>query len=140
MRAGCGIDAAGVRDDFDVAVFQLVREAADEGREIARVAEGGVGLLLLLQDRHGDFGEIVEHEEIDGTLFDEVDGGFEPVAPEALAIGDADHKVSSASAMARGRCRVTSSASARISRVSSGSIRASQWPRAAAYFASSQRS
>ena len=94
----------------------------------------------VLQDGHGDLGQIVQYEKVDGALLDEMDGGFEPVAPEALAVCDANHKVSSASATARGRCSVTSSASERTSRVSSGSIRASQWPRAAPYFASSQRS
>src|SRR5262249_18578066 len=63
----------------------------DERREIAGVAEIGVGLLLLLQDGHGDLGEVVEREVVDGPLFDEADGGFEPVAPEPLAVSDADH-------------------------------------------------
>ena len=36
--------------------FEFAREAADERRKIARVSESRILLLLLLQNRHGDFG------------------------------------------------------------------------------------
>src|SRR5207248_10373865 len=91
VRAGDRVDAPSIGDNLNVALLQLARQAADERREIARIAQRRIVLLLLLQDGHGDFGEVVEHEEIDGPLVDQAHGGFEPVAPEALPIGDADH-------------------------------------------------
>ena len=120
--------------------LSLRGQTTDERREIARVADRGIVLFLLLQDRHRDFGEIVEDEEIDGAFVDEPYRRFEPIAPKPLPVGDANHKVSSASGVARGCCIAISTAIVRISRESFGSITASQCPRAAAYFASSQRS
>jgi hypothetical protein len=63
-----------------------------------------------------------------------------PAVPDDFNRHGAQVRVSSASAVARGRFSATSSASVSTSRVSFGSMTASQWPRAAAYFASSQRS
>ena len=91
VRAGHGIDATGIGHHLDIALAKPRGEAADQGREVACVAELWVLLLLLLQDGHGDFGEIVEDQEVDGTFVDEADGGFQPVAPKTLAISDADH-------------------------------------------------
>jgi hypothetical protein len=88
-RAGYRIDAAGVGDDFDAAVAELVGDASDERRKIAGVAEIGVLLALLLQDGHGDFGQVVESEIVDRPAVHQTDGGFEPVAPEALTVSDA---------------------------------------------------
>ena len=59
-RAGDGIHAAGIGDHFDIALADAPGDAGDERRKVARVAEVRIGLLLLLQDRHGDFGEVVE--------------------------------------------------------------------------------
>ena len=50
-------------------------------------------LALLLQDRHGDLGQVVESQVVDGPLLDEADRSFQPVAPEALAVGDANHSL-----------------------------------------------
>ena len=49
-----------------------------------------VALLLLLQNRHRDFGEVVEHQVVDRPAFHLATRRVEPVAPEALAGGDAN--------------------------------------------------
>ena len=140
-RAGHRIHAAGIGDHLDAALAQTRRNARHQRRKIARIAQLRVGLLLLLQNRHGDLGEIIERQVIDGPLLHQAHRRFQPVAPEALAVGDANHNVTS-SGRTRGLwfCRHASSANVRTSRESTGSITASQWPRAAAYRASSQRS
>ncbi len=60
LGAGDGVDAAGVGDDAHVAIEHAFRNSADERREIARVTECGGGLLLFLQDGHGDLGQVIE--------------------------------------------------------------------------------
>ena len=91
-RAGDGIHAAGVGDHLDVAFLQLLRDAADQRGKVAGIAEFGVLLALLLQDGHGDFGQIIEGEIVDRAAVHQADGSFQPVAPEALTVSDANHK------------------------------------------------
>ncbi len=81
-------------------------DASNQRREVARIAEFGVGLPLLLQDGHGDFGQIIEREIIDGPVFHQAHGGFQPVAPEALTISDSNHRLErSARSQVLRRCR-----------------------------------
>ena len=58
--------------------------------EIARVAGPRVASFLLLQDRHRDFGEVIEGEIVDRSSLHELRRSFEPVSPESLAVGDAN--------------------------------------------------
>ena len=87
-RAGDRVDAAGVGDDFDLAFAELAGDARDQGREVASVAEVRVGLPLLLQDRHGDLGEVVEGQVVDRALLDQADGASSqsPQKPWPLAM------------------------------------------------------
>ena len=91
VAAGCGIDAARVGDHADAALYQIRQHARDHVDEIARVAGFGIARALLLQDRHGDFGQIIEREVIERAAPDLFDGRFERVAPEALSIRDSNH-------------------------------------------------
>ena len=91
VGASNGIHSARIGNHFDVVGAQLIFETSDERRKVARVAEIGVAFLLLLQNGHRDFGQIIEDQVIDGTILNEAHGRFEPVAPEALSVGDADH-------------------------------------------------
>ncbi len=43
------------------------------------------------QDRHGDLGQIVEHQIVDLAPGDELRRGAQTVAPEAGGTADADH-------------------------------------------------
>ena len=91
VLAGGGIHSAGVGDDADAPLLQIGEHAGDHVDEVAGVAGIGVARPLLLQDRHGDFGQIVERQIIDGAAAHLFDGGFERVAPEALSIRNSDH-------------------------------------------------
>src|SRR5207244_4328584 len=90
-RTGDGVHAAGIGDDGDAAFAHGFGETCYQRRKVTRIAEVWIGLLLFLQDRHGDLGQVIEREVIDRALLDKADRGFEPIAPEALAVGDADH-------------------------------------------------
>ena len=60
------------------------QHALHRADEVARVAHRRVALLLLLQDGHRDFGEVVEHQVVDRPALDLPPRRVEPVAPEAL--------------------------------------------------------
>src|SRR5260370_12829918 len=131
LRASQRVHAAGIGTHLHISGYKLLGYAADQRREIARIAEQRIGILLLLQNRHGDFCQVVENQVVDGTLLDQADGGFEPIAPESLSIRDANHA---------GTLQLISSARIRARRVSRGSITPSALPRATSMRASSQPS
>ncbi len=143
-RAGQRVDAAGVGDHLDIPLPHTARQPRHQRREIARVAQGRVLPLLLLQDRHGDLGQVVEGQIVDGPLLDQAHRRLEPIAPEALSVRDANHR----SAISRqlsavsfqlsntkcSRCRwyaAISRPKLSTSRERRGSMTASAWPRAA---------
>ena len=84
LRAGDWIYAAGVGDHFHPALGHAGQHTFHRAKEVARVAHRRVALLLFLQDRHRDFGEVVEHEIIDRSPLDLSPRRVEPVAPEPL--------------------------------------------------------
>ena len=55
-RAGYRVHTAGIGDDGDAALADAGSDTRDKRRKIAGITEVGIGLLLLLQDRHGDLG------------------------------------------------------------------------------------
>src|SRR5438552_3306108 len=57
--------------------------------EVLGVARGGVAGLLLLEDRHRDFGEVVHLQIVDGPPGHLAVGCLQPISPESLARGDA---------------------------------------------------
>ena len=83
------IHAAGVGDDAHAAFGDGRQHALDGADEVARVSHVRVALLLLLQNAHRDFGEIVEHQIVDVAAFDLPARRLEPIAPEALPRCDA---------------------------------------------------
>ena len=72
------------RDDAHAAVRDRRKHALHRADEVARVAHARVALLLLLQDRHRDLGEVVEHQVVRRTTLDLPPRRLQPVAPEAL--------------------------------------------------------
>ena len=91
LAAGLEIDAAGIGDDLDLPVRdfpdQRLHHAEDE---IVRVALILLAALELREDRHRDFGEIVEDEIVDIAPVDELRGRCVTVAPIARGAADAD--------------------------------------------------
>src|SRR5205807_3041282 len=90
VRTGAGVHAAGVRGDLDAAFHQQRQDPLHQGDEVLGVAERRIARLLLLQDGHGDFGEVVHHEVVDRPTGHLAVRGFEPVAPKTLSGRDAD--------------------------------------------------
>ena len=77
-----------VGDDADALLDDCREEPLHERNEVAREARTGVSGALLLHDRHGDLGEVIEHQVVDGSLLDLANRSLEVVAPEPLAAGD----------------------------------------------------
>ena len=90
-RTSQGIDATRIRNHLDVSGFEFLRETSNERREIAGITKRRVVEFLLLQNRHRDLGQVIEHEEIDRAFIDKANRRLEPVAPEALSVGYANH-------------------------------------------------
>ena len=82
------IYTARIRNHLHSLVHDRRKHTLHRADEIARVTHFRVALLLLLQNRHRDFGEIVEHQIIDVSTFDLTTWCFQPIAPEALPAGD----------------------------------------------------
>ncbi len=81
--AGRGVDAAGIRDHLDAACLDLFHQRAHGADEVGRVALRRVFGLGAAEQRHGDFGEVVEHQHVDVAVLDELGRGKLGVAPEA---------------------------------------------------------
>src|SRR5262245_1635788 len=122
LRTSYRIHTSGIGDHLHVAIQKLARNPPDKRREVACVAHVRIGLFLLLQNGHGDLGQVVEREVIQGTLLDETDWGFQPITPKTLPVADPDHRTSRARCWARGRCNTTSSAIVSTVRVCRGSM------------------
>ena len=86
--AALRVDAARVAYHPHVPSDQVRCETGDQRHEVARVAERRISLPLFLQDRHGDLGQIVEHQVVDRAMADLQLRRFLPVAPESLTGGD----------------------------------------------------
>ena len=82
------VDAAGVGDDRDAALHARRQHIAKMRNEIGRISGRGIAGALLLQDGHGDFGEVVHHQVVDRTAFDLPARRCGIVSPESAAVGD----------------------------------------------------
>src|SRR6185503_378166 len=82
------VDAAGVGDDLDAALYARLEDVAEVNEEVGRIARFRFARALFLQDGHGDFGQIVHDQVVDRPAFDLTAwcGGI--VAPEPAAVGD----------------------------------------------------
>src|SRR5690606_9712141 len=88
LGTGARVHATGIRDHPHAAIGDVGQDALDHGHEVARVAHGGIAAALLLQDRHRDLGEVVEHEVVDLAPLHLAHGRLEPIAPESLPARD----------------------------------------------------
>ena len=140
-----GIHAAGVCDDLDAALGDAAQHRFHRAHEILRVPRRRITFLLLLQNGHRDFGEVIEHEIVHRPALGLAARRLEPVAPEPLGAGDAHDLLrghSVAASMRAGRtnaprcgpgfCSALRSTMPSAVRVSSGYTIASTKPRAAA--------
>src|SRR5262245_25308536 len=75
------IHATGVRDDAHATLHDSWQHTLDGPDEITRVTHLWVTFLLLLQNAHRDFGEIVEHQVVDVAALDLSPRRLEPVTP-----------------------------------------------------------
>ena len=63
-------------------------DVAEVRQEVGRVPCAGLAGMLLLQDGHGDFGQVVHDQVIDRTTFDLPARRVGIVTPEPAAVGD----------------------------------------------------
>ena len=71
------IDSSGICDDANPALGDSIEHALDGANEIARVTHRRIALHLLLENRHRDFRQIVEHQVVDVPAFDQLPGRIE---------------------------------------------------------------
>src|SRR5437899_7177434 len=89
LRAAAGVHATGVGGDLDPPLRDDRQDALHEGDEVLRVPERRIARLLLLQDGHRDFGQVVHHEVVHRSAGHLAVRRLEPVTPEPLPRGDA---------------------------------------------------
>src|SRR5690606_17271920 len=89
--------ATGIGDHANTAVHHRRQYALHRADEVAGIAERRVALPLLLQDGHGHFGQVVQHQVVDRPALDLALGGIQSVAPEALPRGHPNEIFHSAS-------------------------------------------
>src|SRR5690606_13624951 len=87
------VDAAGVGDHADPLLHTVGEDFAHERHEVTGVALRRIPRPLLLQDRHRDLGQVVQHEVVDRPAPYLVDRRIQAVAPEALPGSDAYRSV-----------------------------------------------
>ena len=90
-RAGLRVDAARIADHADPTLDDVLQDGAHgHGHEVGRVAERGVLLPRRGQDRHGQFGQIVEDQIVDLPAGNELRRTHAAVAPESRGSTNAD--------------------------------------------------
>src|SRR2546423_1819799 len=88
LGAGARVHTARVGRDLDAPLDDDRQDALHQRHEVLGVTERLVARLLLLQDGHGHFGQVVHHEIVDRPARHLAVRRFEPVAPEPLPGGD----------------------------------------------------
>ena len=82
------IETTGIGDDLDALLRtgrDHIAQLLEEGAHIACVAT--TALLLVVENGHGEFGEIITGEHIDRPAFDHLQRRRQLVAIEAAAVG-----------------------------------------------------
>ena len=97
-----GIEATGVGHHLDAPVHAGAEDVLHLAVEGGGVAERRIALAGLEEDEHGQLGQVVAGEDVDGTTVDELAGRGQAIAVEAGAVGDAQ---TSAGARSRARSR-----------------------------------
>ncbi len=91
VGAALRIDAAGVADDLDSACRDIGQDALHgDLDEVGRVAQFRITAARRGEDRHGQLGEVVEHQVVDRAAADQLRGRDRTVAPEPRSAADAD--------------------------------------------------
>jgi hypothetical protein len=85
-----GVDAAGVGHQADAAAVGDGQELPHEGADVLRVPGPRVALAVLLQDRHGELGQMVEGDVAHVAPRRDVERGPDAAAVEPQAAADAD--------------------------------------------------
>ncbi len=85
------IDTARVGDHTNAALLQIGEYSRDHLDKVARIPRLGISRPLLLQDRHCDLGKIIERQIVNRAAPNLFHRSFKRVAPEALAVCDANH-------------------------------------------------
>ena len=88
--AGQRIHASRVGDDANAAVDAGRQHISQMNEHVSRIPAVGISRALLLQNCHGDLGEVVHHQIIDGAALDLTPRGGGVVSPEPAAIGHDD--------------------------------------------------
>ncbi len=91
LRACGRVYATRVCYDAHPALDDGGQHALHRTDEIARISGRGVALPLLLEDGHGDFRQIVQHEVVHLSAFDLTTRCVERIAPESLTGCDANY-------------------------------------------------
>jgi hypothetical protein len=89
VRQAARVEATGVGDHLDVPVDAGAQDLLHLGEEGVGPAPRGVALESLPQDQHGQLGQPVAGEHVDGSAVDHLGRRGQPVAVEAGAVGDA---------------------------------------------------
>src|SRR6185437_14373584 len=91
LGARAGIHAARVARDLYLPLHQLGEDPLHQRDEVLRVSQGRVAGLLFLHDGHRHFGEVVEHQVVDGPADQLAIGRLQPVTPKTLSSSHAYH-------------------------------------------------
>ena len=83
------VEASGVGDHLDAPVDARAEDLLHLGEERVGPTPRRVALESLPQDEHGQLGQPVAGQYVDGAAVDHLGGGRQPVAVEAGAVGDA---------------------------------------------------
>ena len=98
------VEAARVDDDRDVPVQAGADDLLELAQERPRVARGGVLAPGLPQDEHGQLGQVVAGEHVDGAALDHLPRGGRAIAVETGAVGDPHRPLHARSRPASAAC------------------------------------
>ena len=90
LRTRCEVHAAGIGDHADLAPGDLAGQRLDHlGDEVGRVTRIGRLAARLGENRHGHFGEVVEHQVLHVAVQHELLGAVGSIAPVTGGAADA---------------------------------------------------
>ena len=83
------VHAAGIRHDLQFRLGgEVGRQPTEHIEKVGGKARLRIALLLQGEDRHREFGEILEREIVEPAVSGQLDGSVEIVAPESATIAD----------------------------------------------------
>ena len=84
------VEAAGIGDDFDAGIDAPAEHLFHLGEEGPRPPSAAVLPVALPQDEHGELGQPVAGQDVDGPTFDHLPRRGQAVTVETRAVGDAE--------------------------------------------------